>query len=53
MPLELAEYTGATERIALGNKSRQAEKRRIKMGVAEMIEDVQLYVPLFSPPTSV
>jgi hypothetical protein len=44
----LAEYTGATERIALGKKSRQAEKNRIKLGVAEMIEDVQMYFTHFS-----
>jgi GC-rich sequence DNA-binding factor len=38
----MAEYTGATDRIALGRKSRKAEKNRLRMGVVEMIEDAQM-----------
>ena len=36
---EMAEYTGAQERIALGKKGRKDEERKRRMGMAEMIED--------------
>lgn len=37
---ELAEYTGAKERIALGKKAKKEEAKRRRAGMAEMIEDV-------------
>ncbi|KIJ54945.1 hypothetical protein M422DRAFT_24809 [Sphaerobolus stellatus SS14] len=36
---ELAEYTGAQERIALGKEARKDEERKRRLGMVEMIED--------------
>jgi len=36
---DMAEYTGAQERIALGKKSRKVEERKRRAGMVEMIED--------------
>lgn len=37
---ELAEFTGAKERVALGKKSKKAEAKRRREGMIEMIDDV-------------
>lgn len=36
---DMAEFTGAKERIALGKKARKAEERNRRKGMVEMIED--------------
>ncbi|KAG8976355.1 hypothetical protein FRB90_009219, partial [Tulasnella sp. 427] len=38
---ELAEYTGARERIAIGRKAKKEEAKRRRAGMVEMIEDVE------------
>ncbi|KAG8898670.1 hypothetical protein FRB99_007237 [Tulasnella sp. 403] len=38
---ELANYTGAKERVALGKKSQKAEAKRRRAGMLEMIEDAE------------
>ncbi|KAF8510864.1 nineteen complex-related protein 2-domain-containing protein [Gautieria morchelliformis] len=38
---DMAEYTGAQERIALGKKARKDEERKRRMGMVEMIEDAE------------
>lgn len=38
--LEMAEFTGAQERVALGKKAKKEETKRRKAGISEMIEDV-------------
>ena len=37
--VDMAEYTGAQERIALGSKGRKEEERKRRMGMVELIED--------------
>ncbi|KAH7098970.1 nineteen complex-related protein 2-domain-containing protein [Auriculariales sp. MPI-PUGE-AT-0066] len=38
---DMAEYTGAQERISLGKKGRKTEERKRRAGMIEMIEDAQ------------
>ncbi|KAF8517432.1 nineteen complex-related protein 2-domain-containing protein [Hysterangium stoloniferum] len=38
---DMAEYTGAQERIALGKKGQKAAAQKKRMGMAEMIEDAE------------
>ncbi|KAF8575456.1 hypothetical protein K439DRAFT_1649550 [Ramaria rubella] len=38
---DMAEYTGAQERIALGKKARQNEERMRRMGMVELIDDAE------------
>lgn len=42
--LDLAEFTGAKERVALGKKAKKAEAKRRRAGIAEMIEDVSVHL---------
>lgn len=42
----MAEYTGASERIALGKKSRKEEAKKKKLEMVELIDDA--YVLLYS-----
>lgn len=48
---DMAEFTGAQERIALGKKARKDEERKRRMGMIEMIEDawVLFLKPILSP----
>ncbi len=37
--LEMAEYTGAQERIALSKKGRKEEEKKRKAGIVELIDE--------------
>ncbi len=37
---EMAEYTGAGDRVALGKKAKKEESKRRRAGMVEMIDDV-------------
>lgn len=37
--LDMAEYTGAQERIALSKKSRKEEEKNRKAGIVELIDE--------------
>jgi len=39
MLLEMAEYTGAQERIALSKKGRKEEEKKRKAGIVELLDE--------------
>lgn len=39
VPLDMAEYTGAQERIALSKKGRTEEEKKRKAGIIELVEE--------------